>query len=169
MKRRVFLGLAAASVLTGCGAGRRERRAARRAAKAEAANANPLIPERSEDEGIFASMQRRRRDPPYEGTPVAAITSAEIKPVSGGVMLRVEGLTLRQDAFGVRLIPDAKEGGPVNGVIGYELRAVQSETAPQGPERARQVLAAVFISRKQLSGAREIRVRGAQNERAIRL
>jgi hypothetical protein len=179
MKRRVFLGLAAAGVLAGCGAGRerpRRRglfsgRRARRAAEAEAeaANTNPLIPKRDEEEGIFSSMQRRRRDPPYEGTPVAAITNAELKPTSGGVLLRVEGLTLREGAHSVRLIPDHPEGEAIDGVIGYELRAEQPEDTPQGPERARRILAAVFISRKKLGGAREIRVRGGQNERVIRL
>ncbi|MET4130383.1 hypothetical protein [Roseovarius sp. MBR-6] len=177
MKRRVFLGLAAAGVLAGCGAGRerpRRRglfsgRRTRRAAEAEAANTNPLIPERDEDEGIFASMQRRRRDPPYTGTPVAAITNAELKPASGGMLLRVEGLTLREGAFGVRLIPDNPEGEAIDGVIGYELRAEQPEDTPQGPERARRILAAVFISRQKLRGAREIRVRGGQNEQVIRL
>ena len=164
MKRRVFLGLAVAGLLAGCGPGRRARRATRN----DPDNPNPLIP-REEEGGLFQSIQERRRDAPYEGTPVAAITNAEIKPASGGVILRVEGLTLRQEAFDVRLIPDHPQGEAVNGVISYELRAEQPEDAPQGPERARQVLAAVFISRKKLGAAREIRVRGAQNERVIRL
>jgi hypothetical protein len=165
MKRRVFLGLAAAGALAGCGARRRTRRAAR----ADAENTNPLIPEGDEEGGLFQSIQERRRNAPYEGTPVATITSAEIEPASGGVILRVEGLTLRQDAFNVRLVPEHPQGEPVNGVIIYELRAEQPEDTPQGPERARQVLAAVFISRKKLGAAREIRVRAAHNERVIRL
>lgn len=164
MKRRVFLGLAAAGVLAGCGGGRRRRRA-----EAEAADANPLIPKEDTETGLFQSIQQRMRDRPYTGTPVATITSAVIEPASGGVLLRVEGLTLRPDAHDVRLIPDSETGEPVNGVISYTLSAEQPETAAPDASATRAVLAAVFISRRKLAGAREIRVRGARNERVIRL
>lgn len=176
MKRRYFIGLAAASALTGCG-GFRESRAnprnwfgrrgtPRRSIPASEENTNPLIPTRDEDEGGIFS--RRRGEPPYEGTPVAVISDFELKPVSGGALISVEGVTLRQGAFSVRLIPDNPEGEPVNGVLGFELRAVQPEDTVQGPERTRQVLAGAFIPTKSLEAANVIRVRGAQNERVIR-
>ncbi|MFU8834199.1 hypothetical protein [Roseovarius autotrophicus] len=180
MKRRVFLGLVAAGALAGCGAGRdrtrREsgglfgRRRARRAAATSPENTNPLIPQGADsEESLFSSIQRRRREQPYEGTPVAVVTALEAKQASGGVIVRVEGLSLRQGAFDVRLVPDNPEASPVNGVLGYELRAVQPADTPQGPESARMLLAGVFVSRKTLDEVREIRVRAAQNERIIRL
>jgi len=177
MKRRYFIGFAAASVLTGCGGFRESRvnprnwfggsRATRKSRPATDGNTNPLIPKKGEEEGgIFSG--RRRRDAPYEGTPVAAIIDFELKPVSGGALVSAEGLTLRQGAYSVRLIPDDPKGEPINGVLGFDLRAIQPENTPQGPERARQVLAGVFIPNKALNAASEIRVRGAQNERVIR-
>lgn len=180
MERRIFLGLAAAGALAGCGgfrdsranprnwfSGRRARRSQEAAASADEP-VNPLIPKRGEDEegGIFSG--RRRRDAPYEGTPVAVVSAFELKPVSGGGLVAVEGLTLRQGAYDVRLIPEDPDGQPVGGVLRYELRAVQPEDTPQGPERTREVLAAAFVSNKVLESTNEIRVRGAQNERVIR-
>lgn len=176
MKRRYFIGLAAASALTGCGGFRESRanprnwfgggRTTRKSSPAKDENTNPLIPKKGEEEGgIFSG---RRKDSPYEGTPVAAITDFELKPVSGGALVSVSGLTLRQGAYNVRLIPDDPKGAPINGVLGFDLRAIQPEDMPQGPERTRQVLAGIFIPNKALDAAREIRVRGAQNERVIR-
>lgn len=178
MQRRVFLGLAAVGALAGCGgfrdsranprnwfSGRRARRSQEAAASAEEP-VNPLIPERDEEEGGLFSRLRQKR--PYEGTPVAVVSAFELKPVSGGGLVAVEGLTLRQGAFDVRLIPEDPDGQPVGGVLRYELRAVQPEDTPQGPERTREVLAGAFVSNKVLESTTEIRVRGAQNERVIR-
>jgi len=145
--------------------GRRARRSQEAAASADEP-VNPLIPSRDEEEGGLFSRLREKR--PYEGTPVAVVSAFELKPVSGGGLVSVEGVTLQQGAFDVRLIPDNPEGEPVGGVLRFELRAVQPTDTPQGPERARQVLAAAFVSNKVLNATSEIRVRGAQNERVIR-
>lgn len=170
MHRRVFLSMAGALALAGCGGLRESRvnprnwfgrsRSRRRAAPATATeNTNPLIPER--EDSIF----RRNREVVYEGTLVDQITAMEIERTSDGAIIRVTGLPLRQGAFDVRLVPENEDKKPINGVLDFELRAIQSENMPQGPERARAVQAAVFVSRQNIERAAEIRVRGARNER----
>ena len=46
--------------------------------------------------------------------------------------------------------------------------AIQPEDQPQGSERARTVLAGVFLSNQALERANEIRVIGARNEQVSR-
>ena len=82
--------------------------------------------------------------------------------------MRVRGTAARQDIHDVRLVPGTQGGEPVGGVLGYELRAERPEEAAPGVQRPRQVQAAVFVSDKTLEGVREIRVRGARNERVSR-
>lgn len=174
MKRRVFIGLMAAGALAGCGGFRTSRAnprnwfgrsASRRTGRAtEEENANPLIPKRNEEEGgIFDSI--RERNQRYDGTPVAVVSALEVRPATGGAIIAVEGISLRQGAYDVRLILETPEAEPADGVLSFELRAVQPEDTPQGPERARLVLAGAFVSDKTLNAVREIRVRGLQNER----
>ncbi|MEQ8900012.1 MAG: hypothetical protein RID11_06540 [Roseovarius sp.] len=170
MHRRVFLSMAGALALAGCGGFRESRvnprnwfgrsRSRSRATPATATeNTNPLIPER--EDSIF----RRNREVVYEGTLVDQITAMEIERTSDGAIIRVTGLPLRQGAFDVRLVPEDEDKKPIDGVLNFELRAIQSDNMPQGPERARSVHAAVFVSRQNIERAAEIRVRGARNER----
>lgn len=171
MQRRVFLSLVAMSVLAGCGRARQSsgnRRGwfgrstpRRRAAEPASANTNPLIPER--EDTIF----RRRREKVYEGTPVDQVTRMVIERTSNGGIVRVEGVSLRQGAYDVRLISDTNNE-PVNGVLELRLMAIQPEDQPQGSERARTVLAGVFLSNQALERADEIRVIGARNEQVSR-
>ncbi|MBW4975662.1 hypothetical protein KZZ08_18695 [Roseovarius mucosus] len=171
MQRRVFLSLVAMSALAGCGGYRRSRAnprnwfgrstPRRRTAEPAPANTNPLIPER--EDTIF----RRRRDKVYEGTPVDQVTRMVIERTSDGGIVRVEGVALRQGAFDVRLVSDT-ENEPVNGVLELRLMAIQPEDQPQGSERARTVLAGVFLSNQALERANEIRVIGARNEQISR-
>lgn len=169
MQRRVFLSLAAMATLAGCGGGFRRSRAnprnwfggarsQRRAAQpaTETGPVNPLIPE--QEDSIF----RRRREEVYEGTLVDQITRLIIEPTSDGGIIRVEGLTLRQGAFDVRLVSD-NDGEPVNGVLEFKLMAIQSEQEQQGPQQARKVLAAEFVSSQTLDRADTVRVLGARN------
>lgn len=172
MKRRVFLSLAAAGVLAGCGGFRESRanprnwfgrsRSRRRDAAAADPDVNPLIPERGEDTGILDAIRRRRKDAPYTGTPVAEIAALSVERASGGAIIRVRGLAAQQDVHDVRLIADTPDGEPAGGVLGYELRAVH---APETTAQPREVEAAVFVSDKTLETVREIRVRGLRNER----
>ncbi len=168
MKRRVFLGLAAVGALAGCGGfgdsranprnwfGRSQSRS--RNAQAAEQDTNPLIP-RQQESGLF---DRRRKEKPYEGTLVDEVTDLVVEPATGGAILRVRGRASQQEIYDVRLVPDAEDGKPVGGVLGYELRAVHPLDAPNRP---RDVQAAVFVSDKILREVREIRVRGVQNER----
>jgi len=171
MQRRVFLSMTGATVLAGCGGSRlnprnwfgrsRERRRTR--AEAPSEPTNPLIPER--EDTIFS---RRREPEVYEGTLVDQVTLLEVKPTTDGAIVRVEGLPLRQGAYDVRLVPDTPEAEPVNGVLGFELRAIQPDNTPQGPERSRRVVTAVAVSRQSIERTSEIRVRAARNEQITR-
>ncbi|MFU8777312.1 MAG: hypothetical protein ACNA7M_06545 [Roseovarius sp.] len=171
MQRRVFLSLVAMSALAGCGGYRqsranprnwfgRSRSRAKPTAQAPEIT-NPLIPNR--DDAVF----RGRRQRIYEGTPVDQVTRMVIERTSDGAIVRVEGVTLRQGAFDVRLISET-DREPVNGVLELRLMAMQPENQPQGSERARTVLAAVFVSNQKLDRAKEIRVIGGRNEQVSR-
>ena len=96
------------------------------------------------------------------------ITALAVERTSDGAIIRVTGQTLRQDAFDVRLVPEQPVDAPVNGVLSYELRAVQPSDAPQGPARTRQVQAGVFVSNQTLERVTGVRVRGLRNERLSR-
>lgn len=168
MHRRVFLSLTAMTALAGCGGGFRNSRAnprnwfggARtrsRPVAAEPEQTNPLIPK--EEDSIF----RRRRDKnTYEGTLVDQITSLEIEPTNDGGIVRVEGRTLRQGAYDVRLDSDS-DGKPVNGVLEFKLKAIQPSDTPQGPAGARTVIAATFVSAQDLEATQTVRVLAARN------
>ena len=172
MKRRVFLGLAAAGVLAGCGGFRESRvnprnwfgrsRSRRREVAAADPEVNPLIPQNGEDTGIFDMIRRSRKDPPYTGTPVAEITALSVERATGGAIIRARGMAAHQGVHDVRLIAATPDGEPSGGVLGYELRAVH---APETTGRPREVEAAVFVSDKTLETVRDIRVRGLRNER----
>ncbi|HKL65850.1 MAG TPA: hypothetical protein VJ886_07050 [Roseovarius sp.] len=178
MKRRVFLGLAAAGVLAGCGGFRdsrinprnwfgRSRSRRRDEAAAADPNANPLIPEEEED-GLFDAIRNRRKDAPYPGTLVAEVSALAVERATGGAIIRVRGLAAQQDVYDVRLIPDTPGGAPAGGVLGYELRAVHAPLSAATDSRPREVQTAVFVTDKTLESVREIRVRGARNERTSR-
>lgn len=170
MHRRVFLSMAGAFALSGCGGFRdsrinprnwfgRSTARPRTAAASTAEGGNPLIPER--EDSIF---RRAPRAEVYEGTPVDQITELSVERTSEGAIIRVTGQTLQQGAFDVRLVPERPEDAP-GGVLSYELRALQPSDMPQGPPRTRQVHAAVFVSREDIERATRVRVRGLRNER----
>lgn len=174
---RIFLSLLVVSslALAGC-SGWRDSRAnpsnwfgssePRRVVKADSTEeVNPLIPERT---GIF---DKSPEDESYEGTPVDQVTALSIERTPGGAIVRATGLPLRQQAFDARLVTEGDEGDepkPVDGVLTFELSAVQSRTAPQGSERTRRLHVARFVSDQTLAQTRAIRVVGARNERVSR-
>ncbi|WP_101068038.1 hypothetical protein [Roseovarius salinarum] len=123
---------------------------------------NPLIPE-NEGEGVFSLMG----DKDHEGTPVAQVTGLEIKQVSGGAIVRVQGITRRQGAHDVRLASPT-EGEPVDGVLTLRLEAAQPEDTAIGPERTRVVNAARFIPERELRRTRSVRVIAETNVRTSR-
>lgn len=167
MQRRVFLSLTAMTALAGCGGFRNSRANPRNwfggartqdvPAEATPEQINPLIPER--EDSIF---RRRRDEDAYEGTLVDQITSLEIEPTSDGAIVRVEGRTLRQDAYDVRLESDS-DGEPVNGLLEFRLKAIQPAGAPQGPTGARTVIAAAFVSAQDIAATQTVRVLAARN------
>jgi hypothetical protein len=144
----------------------RSRSQSRKAAAADP-DANPLIPEQEEG-GLIDAIRRRNKDAPYTGTPVAEISALEVEQATGGAIIRARGLAAQQDVHNIRLVPDTPGGEPVDGVLGYELRAVHASGAPATPGRPREVQAAIFVSDKTLRSVREIRVRGLRNERVSR-
>ncbi|MFX0540539.1 hypothetical protein ACEWPM_002245 [Roseovarius sp. S4756] len=172
MRRLVTLVTISSLTLAGCSGFRDSRanpanwfgssRTAPAPTAAEAA-ANPLIPEERRN-SIF---QRKSDAETYAGTPIYAIENVAIERSSGGAIVKATGLSLRQGAFDVRLMPENK-GESVNGVLTYTLRAVQRADTPQGPEQTRRVSAGQFISTQTLLEAREIRVLGQTNSAASR-
>jgi hypothetical protein len=174
MQRRVFLSITGAFALAGCSGFRdsrinprnwfgRSTARPRQAAATSGESGNPLIPE--EEGGIF---RRRNRAEDYQGSPVDQITALDVERTSDGAIIRATGRTARQGAFDVRLVPDQPMDSPVSGVLSYELQAVQPADAPQGPARARQIQAGVFVSNQTLEPVTELRVRGLRNERVSR-
>lgn len=121
-----------------------------------AAQTNPLIPENT---SIF---RRRAVEEVYEGTPVDQITALSVERTSSGAIIRVEGLTLRQGAYDVRLTSDT-DGQPVNGVLELSLKALQPDDTPQGPDRTRTVTVGRALSESDLAEITTIRVIGARN------
>lgn len=171
MRRRVFLSLAAASALAGCGGFRQSRvnprnwfgrSTSRTVANTDPESTNPLIPKR-EDRILF-----RKRDKAYLGTPVDQVTRMVIERTDDGAIIRVIGLPLRQGAYDVRLVPDDVNAKPVNGELSFALMAVQSDVMPQGSARLREVHAGVFVTKQTLETTEIIRVRGARNEQVSR-
>ena len=121
------------------------------------AQTNPLIPEQTGS--IF---RRSPAEEVYEGTPVDQITKLTIERTSSGAIILVEGVTLRQGAFDVRLTSDT-DGEPVNGVLELALEAVQPDTTPQGPERTRTVTTGLALTDRELTAISTIRVVSGRN------
>ena len=144
----------------------------------EVVKVNPLIGERKQSRLTAANKQRsgggarlrdlaKRGEGPYEGTLVAQVTSLEVRQTSSGALVFVTGLSSRQGAFDVRLIP-TNDGQPIDGVLTYELRALQPVTTAQGPERTRRIQAAEALDVETLSQVRTVRVVSRQTVRTTR-
>ncbi|MEM7733110.1 MAG: hypothetical protein AAF280_10040 [Pseudomonadota bacterium] len=114
-----------------------------------------------------ARILRDKDDEPYTGTLVDQVTSLEIKRTTTGGIVSVSGLTTRQGAFDVRLVP-RNQGIPVDGVLTYELRALQPIETLQGPERTRRIQAAAPLSVQELELIRTVQVVARRNTRTSR-
>ncbi|EAP75867.1 lipoprotein [Roseovarius nubinhibens] len=131
---------------------------------AQSPNANPLIPE--ERNSIF---RRKRGNEVYEGTLVHQVTGLSVERASGGAIIRVTGLPLRQGAHDVRLTSaNGKDDAPINGVLTYRLEAYQPVNRAQGTPHSRKVSAGRFVSDQDLQGVREIRVISQTNSHSSR-
>lgn len=120
---------------------------------APADGTNPLIPEESAG-GI---LSRRPSAEIYLGTPIYAVQRVEINRSSGGAIVKATGVSLRQGAFDVRLVPQNR-GEPVNGVLTFTMQAIQPQDTPQGSELSRRITAGQFVSAQTLEQVQEVRV-----------
>lgn len=151
MPHRALLATALLALLAGCGG---------------IASLNPL--------GWFGRGERVETLTPVEAAVVVdkrpvmdSVTSLRIEPLPGGAIIRAAGLPPTQGWWNGELVPDT--GGPVEGVLAFTFRAVP----PPRPTRvstaqSREVVVGLALSRQELDGVREIRVRAARNALASR-
>ncbi|GAB4296685.1 MAG: hypothetical protein Kow0058_13770 [Roseovarius sp.] len=137
---------------------------------------NPLIGARKQSQLIAAnrkvrnnsgSIFDRSKDEVYLGTPVEQVTDLVVERTSTGAIVRASGLSSRQGAFDVRLVATG-DGKPVDGVMSYELLAMQPINTAQGPANTRRIEAAVALSNAELEDIRTIRVIAKRNTRQTR-
>jgi len=137
---------------------------------------NPLIGEKKQSQLVAANrsavqktgiLRRRLKQVPYEGTRVDQVTALAVEPTSTGAIVQVTGLSGRQGAFDVRLLP-IDEAQPKDGVMSYELLAVQPINTPQGPPRTREIQAAAALDSDTLQKIRIIRVIARRNIQTTR-
>ncbi|WP_422028550.1 hypothetical protein [Roseovarius sp.] len=134
---------------------------------------NPLIGERgysqlsaanrkvtTERTGLFG----RKKEVIYQGTLISQVTDLTIEPTATGAIVRAVGLTTRQGAYDVRLLP-LFDGEPRDGVLTYEFLALQPINTPQGPEHTRRIQAAQALTHGDLEKIRTIRVIAKRNTR----
>lgn len=138
---------------------------------------NPLIGERRQRKAYENPRMRNQpqgriglldgEDKPYDGTLVDQVESLVVERTSTGAIIRATGITARQGAFDVQLIP-LNGAEPVNGVLSFELRAVQPLNTFQGPPRTRTIQAGARLSVQTLDNIREVRVISRRNTRTAR-
>ena len=124
-------------------------------APGESTEVNPLIPQQT-------SIFRRDKSVKYTGTPVANVISMSLEKLPTGAIIHVVGVSQLQGAYNVRLTSDSK-GDPVNGVLTFKLKAIQPLDQPQGPQQARTIHVARFVSNGDLESASVIQIIGGQN------
>ncbi len=132
---------------------------------------NPLIGERRQARMIptnrrvhndSGSIFNRTREEVYEGTRIDRVTDLAVERTSTGAIVRVTGVSSRQGAYDVRLLP-LGDGEPVDGVMTYELLALQPINTAVGPEHTRRIQAAQPLSNIDLEEIRTIRVIARHN------
>ena len=144
----------------------------------EVVEVNPLIGERKQSQiknvtnrstsvADRASLLAADDEEPYLGTMVDQVTSLEIQRTTTGAIVTVSGVTTRQGAYDVRLVA-LNNGAIVDGVLTYELRALQPIQTAQGPERTRRIQAAAPISVQELELVRTVQVVARRNTRTSR-
>jgi hypothetical protein len=160
MSKILVLCVTLALLLAGCGSSRGNSGAP----VAPSANANPLIPERSDS--IFS---RRNQVVVYPGTPIETVSAVVVERVPGGAIIRAEGVAGVQGVYDVRLTPANQDETAEEGVLTYRLEGIRPQGAPAvGPPNTREVLAARQVTNRALEGVRSIRVEGLQNAQVVR-
>ncbi|MGH1465493.1 MAG: hypothetical protein ACRBBQ_09045 [Cognatishimia sp.] len=135
-----------------------------RAEKVETSTAeeiNPLIPRKKDS--IF-----QRDEAAYAGTIVADVTELKVEKSSGGAVIRVKGVAVTQGAFEVVLEPENKDERPVDGVLTYNMLAIQPAGFRQGSNQSRELTVARFRTDQDLQGVRTIRILGANGALQVR-
>ncbi|MEO0751934.1 MAG: hypothetical protein AAFY25_09025 [Pseudomonadota bacterium] len=139
---------------------------------------NPLIGERRQSQiknvttrstsvADRASLLGEKEEGPYLGTLVDQVTALEIKRTTTGAIVTVSGVTTRQGAYDVRLVP-RNNGQIVDGKLTFELRALQPIQTSQGPERTRRIQAATPLSVQELDLIRTVEIVARRNTRSSR-
>ena len=133
---------------------------------------NPLIGERRQAKMIPSNRKvhndsgsifdRGKKEEIYDGTRIDRVTDLAVERTSTGAIVRATGISSRQGAYDVRLLP-VGDGGPVDGVITYELLALQPINTAIGPEHTRRIQAAQPLSVNDLEEIRTIRVIARHN------
>lgn len=191
MRHTVVIVILSSLLLSACGGGLRESRlnpanwfgrstsaetepGTVRTADGRVQEVNPLIGERAQSQLVAANRKTvsnsgsifdRNKEEVYRGTLVDQVTDLEIERTATGAIVRAIGVTSRQGAFDVRLIP-LNQGVPVDGVLTYEFLALQPINTAQGPLHTRKIQAAQPISKADLEEIRAIRVIAKRNTRS---
>lgn len=132
-------------------------------ADAEAADINPLIPEKRN------SILSKKEVPVDIGVPIAQIAKLQIERTASGAIIHATGIGAREGAYNARLVPDDPGEIAENGVLSYTFRVYYpAGTTAFGTERTRRVDVAHSLSNQQMDGVRSIRVSGTDNARESR-
>ena len=103
---------------------------------------------------------------PPATTPAAALHGVAVVPTSTGLLLTVTALAPTQGYWNAALAPRAADAP---GQLAFAFVASPPPgAAPVLTERSREITVATYLSRRDLSGIREITVEGATSAQAIR-
>jgi len=95
---------------------------------------------------------------------VIEVLNLEAAPHPGGVIVTAKGLAPTQGYFEATLVEVAREGSRVI----YDFRAKPPlQPAPEGARVTRELITGLFITRQDLGQARQITVRGQNNQRSV--
>ncbi len=117
---------------------------------------NPLIPQRR----AGASLLRRSDELPYQGRPIAEVAELTILRRPGGAVIQAVGIAPTPGRYEARLTPIEIDDGAR---LVYSLDARLAPGPAGTGSDARSVTVAVYLTDQELSGIREIEVRGAGN------
>lgn len=99
---------------------------------------------------------------------VDQVTSLRVDRAPGGAIINVVGLNPVQGYWEAALLAENNQR-PVDGVLTFQFRASKPVTRTgQGPDRSREITAAVFLTEQEMAGVRSIVVQAAQNQRSVR-
>ena len=146
MLARLFLSIAAISVLVGCG-------------NFTLRNTNGLVVLEPAD-GYPDDADAR--------DPIDRVTALRIERTPSGVIVHAEGLPPRQGYWDAELVAE-NDGRPEDGVVSYVFRIIPSAAGTRvGTPYSREVHVAAFLSNVALNGVSQIRVTGVQNSMIAR-